>query len=125
MRMQAQMHMQVLVHDQPSVRLGGRDHRDERAAGNNPRTEARTHQETAMQRIPDDGPVAELGPVQWQKSRRSNSQGNCVELARLSGGQVAVRNSRHPEGLALVYTHDEMVAFIEGAKDGDFDHLVR
>ena len=78
-----------------------------------------------MHRIPDEPQVAELHAARWYKSQASNSQGNCVELARLSGGQVAVRNSRHPGGPALIYTRDEMVAFIAGAKDGDFDHLIR
>ncbi|MCI0687920.1 MAG: DUF397 domain-containing protein [Sporichthyaceae bacterium] len=77
-----------------------------------------------MQRIPDDPQITELRTARWVKSRASNSQGNCVELARLSDGQVAVRNSRHPSGPTLIYTHDEMVAFITGAKDGDFDQLV-
>lgn len=70
-------------------------------------------------------PAGELGAVRWQKSRRSNSQGNCVELAQVADDHVAVRNSRHPDGPALVYTRDEMTVFIEGAKDGDFDHLLR
>lgn len=70
-------------------------------------------------------PAGELGAVRWHKSRRSNSQGNCVELASLPGDQFAIRNSRHPDGPALVYTRAEMVAFVEGAKDGDFDHLIR
>ncbi|MEV0643742.1 DUF397 domain-containing protein [Phytomonospora sp. NPDC050363] len=70
-------------------------------------------------------PAGELpGTVVWQKSRRSNSQGNCVELAALPDGAVAVRNSRDPEGPALVYTRDEIVAFIGGARDGDFDNLI-
>ncbi|MFE2227255.1 DUF397 domain-containing protein [Streptomyces kronopolitis] len=60
----------------------------------------------------------------WRKSRRSNPSGNCVELAVLSDGEVAVRNSRFPSGPALVYTRDEMTAFVQGAKDGDFDDLV-
>lgn len=60
----------------------------------------------------------------WRKSRRSNSQGNCVELASLPGGMVAVRNSRHPRGPALIYTRAEIDAFIRGAQDGDFDDLV-
>ncbi|MFE3881611.1 DUF397 domain-containing protein [Streptomyces lydicus] len=60
----------------------------------------------------------------WRKSRRSNPSGNCVELAVLSDGGVAVRNSRFAAGPALVYTRDEMVAFVQGAKDGDFDDLI-
>jgi Domain of unknown function (DUF397) len=62
--------------------------------------------------------------VSWQKSHRSNSQGNCVELAKLPDGSVAVRNSRHPTGPALVYTRAEIQALIQGAKAGDFDSLL-
>jgi hypothetical protein len=70
--------------------------------------------------------AAQLPPVTWQKSRRSNPSGNCVELAELpDGAGVAVRNSRDPEGPALIYTVDEITAFILGARDGDFDNLMR
>jgi hypothetical protein len=65
-----------------------------------------------------------LPNVTWQKSRRSNPSGNCVELAGLPDGGVAVRNSRDPDGPALIYTADEIAAFIAGARDGDFDHLL-
>lgn len=68
--------------------------------------------------------AADLRGVEWQKSRRSNSQGNCVEMAKLPGGGVAVRNSRHPAGPALIYTRAEMEALILGAKDGEFDDLL-
>ncbi|MEU8781580.1 DUF397 domain-containing protein [Streptomyces sp. NPDC048637] len=60
----------------------------------------------------------------WRKSRRSNPSGNCVELAVLSDGGVAVRNSRFASGPALLYTREEMAAFVQGAKDGDFDDLI-
>ncbi|WP_257573931.1 DUF397 domain-containing protein [Streptomyces sp. JJ66] len=62
--------------------------------------------------------------VRWRKSHRSNPSGNCVELAELPSGGVAVRNSRFPSGPALIYTDAEIAAFIRGAKDGDFDDLV-
>ena len=66
-----------------------------------------------------------LPTLSWRKSARSNPSGNCVEMAALpDGAGVAVRNSRHPEGPALIYTVDEIVALLDGAKDGDFDHLV-
>ena len=48
----------------------------------------------------------------WRKSTASNPSGNCVELAELAGGDVAVRNSRHPGGPTLVYTRAEIAAFI-------------
>ena len=47
-----------------------------------------------------------------------------VELAGLPNGDVALRNSRHPHGPALIYTPAEIDAFIRGAKDGEFDDLL-
>lgn len=68
-------------------------------------------------------PAGALG-VRWIKSSHSNAEGNCVEVAALADGSVALRNSRDPEGPALVYTPAEVAAFLAGAKDGEFDHLV-
>jgi hypothetical protein len=69
--------------------------------------------------------AVELRDVQWCKSRRSSAQGNCVEVARLPGGGVAMRNSRHPEGPALIFTSSEFEAFMLSARDGDFNNLLQ
>jgi hypothetical protein len=69
-------------------------------------------------------PATDLVDARWRKSSISNSQGTCVELARLTGGEYAVRNSRNPEGPALIYTHAEIAALIEGVKQGEFDDLL-
>jgi hypothetical protein len=69
-------------------------------------------------------PAGDLPGARWRKSGRSSAQGNCVELARLSGSEFAIRNSRHPHGPALVFTEAELDAFLAGVKDGDFDDLL-
>jgi hypothetical protein len=65
-----------------------------------------------------------LSGASWRKSKRSGAVGNCVEVAPLRTGEIAVRNSRFPTGPALVYTRDEMAAFLAGAKDGEFDDVL-
>lgn len=61
--------------------------------------------------------------LHWRKSSASNPSGNCVEIAVLAGGNVAVRNSRDPAGPTIVYTRAEMAAFICGIRSGEFDDL--
>ena len=61
--------------------------------------------------------------VIWRKSSVSNPSGNCVELAELADGTVAVRNSREPQGPVLIYTRAEIAAFLEGVQRGEFDDL--
>ncbi|HEX6451921.1 MAG TPA: DUF397 domain-containing protein [Trebonia sp.] len=57
----------------------------------------------------------------WVKSSLSFANGNCVEVAQFDGGEVGIRNSRHPDGPVLRFTADEWHAFIGGARQGEFD----
>jgi hypothetical protein len=68
-------------------------------------------------------PAAELQGARWKRSSFSGNN-NCVEMALLPTGEVAVRNSRDPEGPALVYTRAEIDALLQGVRNGDFDVLV-
>jgi Domain of unknown function (DUF397) len=64
--------------------------------------------------------VADLSSANWRKSTRSQANGDCVEFAELEDA-VAVRDSKNPEQAALIFTRREWLAFIAGAKDGEFD----
>jgi len=65
--------------------------------------------------------LTDLTGARWVKSSYSGpTGGNCVEVALLAGGQVAVRNSRHPSGPALVFPAGGWDAFISGARVGQF-----
>jgi hypothetical protein len=61
--------------------------------------------------------------VRWRKSTASNPSGNCVELAELAGGEIALRNSRFPAGPVLVGTRAAVAAFVQAAKSGELDDL--
>jgi hypothetical protein len=59
----------------------------------------------------------------WRKASASNPTRKCVELAKLSSGEIAVRNSRFPDGSVVVYTRAEIAAFLDGARAGEFDDM--
>ena len=69
--------------------------------------------------------AAQLDGAMWRKSQRSNSQGACVELARLDSATVAMRNSRDPKGTALIYPADAPSGpWSARFEPGDFDYLL-
>jgi Domain of unknown function (DUF397) len=67
---------------------------------------------------------AERQGLAWLKAQRSSPNGQCVEIAS-TAGKVVIRDSKDPDGPILVYTPHEFSAFLEGARNGEFDNLVR
>jgi hypothetical protein len=68
-----------------------------------------------------DGEIAALS---WIKAKASSHNGACVEIAA-ARGNIAIRDSKDPGGPVLLYTPAEFAAFIDGARNGDFDALLR
>ena len=62
-------------------------------------------------------------PTQWVKASASSSDGNCVEM-REHGDLVQVRDTKqNGHGPILGFTRAEFAAWLDGAKQGEFDHL--
>ena len=60
--------------------------------------------------------------LKWHRAKRCAEQ-YCVEVADLGHGEFAMRRSDDPF-TTLLFNQKEIEAFILGAKDGDFDHLI-
>ena len=65
----------------------------------------------------------ERASLAWLKAQASTHNGACVEIAS-TRGRIAIRDSKDPDGPILVYTPAEFTAFLEGARNGEFDSLV-
>lgn len=65
--------------------------------------------------------MIDLSRAIWRKARRSNGgNGGCVEIAA-NLPQVAVRDSKRPEGGAHVIKRAVFTAFLEDVKAGRYD----
>ncbi|MGH3729481.1 MAG: DUF397 domain-containing protein [Micromonosporaceae bacterium] len=65
------------------------------------------------------------GTTPWVKARKSGGNGGgCVELRRHEG-MIELRDTKaHGTGPTLRFRPDELDAFLDGAKHGEFDHLL-
>jgi hypothetical protein len=67
--------------------------------------------------------VTDATGLRWRKSSASTGNGECVELAALDDGRVALRDSKYPSGAMLIFTRAEMRAWLHGVRAGEFDDL--
>lgn len=65
-----------------------------------------------------------VGNLNWRKASYSSDNGNCVEMAAMPDGNVAVRDTKNRAGDTLVFSRAEMRAWINGVRAGEFDDLV-
>ncbi|MQS13956.1 DUF397 domain-containing protein [Streptomyces kaniharaensis] len=70
-----------------------------------------------MSSIPEGAAAADLI---WRKSSFSGAQSNCVEIAVGDTGVVPVRDSKNPDGPALLFPADAWASFLAGVKGGEF-----
>ncbi|MEV8544495.1 DUF397 domain-containing protein [Streptomyces sp. NPDC051572] len=66
----------------------------------------------------------ELGPRRWRKPWSGTNGGNCLEVALLGEGLIALRQSTDPDGPAQIYPAEVFSAFVSAAKDGEADFLL-
>ena len=66
--------------------------------------------------------LQEVG-LAWRKASASMPDGNCVQLAPLPEGGVAVRDSKDPQGPMLRISQAEWAAFASGMSAGEFGDL--
>lgn len=62
-----------------------------------------------------------LSRARWRKSSYSSDQGQCVEVADNLDAATAVRDSKDPNGSALVFDRSRFTGFLESVKTGELD----
>lgn len=74
-----------------------------------------------------DAQYHDLAHAAYTKSSVSNANGGCITLAAL-GDMIGLQDDKLPEDTrpdyTLMFTRQELAAFIRGAKDGEFDNLL-
>jgi hypothetical protein len=62
------------------------------------------------------------GTTPWIKASASDQSGQCAEMRRHTG-MVELRDTKDREGPVLRFTSAEFAAWLDGARNGEFDHL--
>ncbi|MDA3649890.1 DUF397 domain-containing protein [Saccharopolyspora indica] len=64
----------------------------------------------------------DLTRAHWRKSSHSSAQGQCVEVATNLPGVAAIRDSKNPNGDALLMRPSTLASFIDSVKSDRFEN---
>ncbi|MFJ6776793.1 DUF397 domain-containing protein [Kitasatospora sp. NPDC091257] len=65
----------------------------------------------------------DLTTASWVKSTYSQQGGDCLEVARGSRALMPVRDSKDPQGPALVFPAEAWVSFVAAVLSGEFGEV--
>ncbi|MFH8382658.1 DUF397 domain-containing protein [Kitasatospora sp. NPDC018058] len=61
--------------------------------------------------------------LDWFKSSYSSNGGQCIEVSNSMPGVVPVRDSKDPQGPALVFQADAWHSFVTAVRSGEFGNV--
>jgi len=59
--------------------------------------------------------------LKWRVSSMCGGNGECVAVAKLPDGDIAVKDAKEHDGHVLRFSADEWRAFIAGVRAGEFE----
>ncbi|MFE7532003.1 DUF397 domain-containing protein [Kitasatospora sp. NPDC057542] len=65
----------------------------------------------------------DLSSASWAKSSYSNNGGDCVEVAADVPGLAPVRDSKDPQGPALIFRAEAWASFVAAVRSGEFGNV--
>ena len=69
-----------------------------------------------MNKVQTETTPADLTRATWRKSSHSGSGDQCVEVAALPGSRRAVRDSKDPDGPALLFSAAEWRTLLDAVR---------
>jgi Domain of unknown function (DUF397) len=64
-----------------------------------------------------------MKPLEWFKSSYTAQQGQCVEVSYSLPGLVPVRDSKDPQGPAIVFSNEAWKSFVSATVAGEFGEV--